>query len=195
MGFGDLSFQMPVGGEELVDRLSQAENAVAWFCVVLLAPVTALAIPRLDLFTAIAAAGLLVAVDGVNRRIRGLFLAGAGLCLVLAPIVVQGPLVMLVVTLAIFSVMAGDRTVRLLRGNRDHVGEHTERLARNYLASIGWLGFELMIGAAVALMVVVVSPLWRYPSWTAVELGLVMGASLILIVYWLMRTANDAQKG
>jgi len=179
----------------VVDRLTRAENAVAWACVVLLSPVTIVAIPRLDLFTLVAAVGLLVAVDGVKRRSRWSFVAGAGICLVSAPIVVQGPSVMLVIVLAILSVMAGDRTVRLLRGNRNHSGEHTERLARDYLASIGWIGFELMIGAAVALMVVVVSPLWRYPSWTAVELGLVMGASLMLIVYWLMRTANETQKG
>lgn len=195
MGQRHLVVEMPDGGEELVDRLAQAENGVAWTAWALLVPAAVLSLPLLNVLTLAALAGLTVTAIGIALRRERTFLLGAAWSLVVVPFVTEGAVTMLLLMLGLFALLAGYRSLRLLKGNRGCKGEDTAGLARSYLISVGWLGLEFVVGGATALMLVLMAPAWRFASWTVVELGIALVAALVLITYWLLRTSEDTRKG
>lgn len=195
MGQRRVIVEMPDGGEELVDRLAQAERGVAWTGWALLAPAALFSVPLLNVLTLAALAGWLLTGIGISLRRERTFLLGAAWSLAVVPFVTGGGLTMLLLMLGLFALLSGYRSVRLLRGSRGCIGEDTGRLARSYLASVGWLGLEFIVGGAAALMMVLMAPAWRFPSWTVLELGIALVAALALITYWLLRTSGDARKG
>jgi len=186
---------MPDGGEELVDRLAQAERGVAWTAWALLTPAALLSLPLLNVLTLAAMAGLVCAAIGIALRRERTFLLGAAWSMALVPFVTEGAVALLLMMMGLFALLAGYRSLRLLRGDRGCAGEDTWGLARSYLASVGWLGLEFVVGGAVAFLLVLLAPAWRFSSWTVLELGIALVAALVLITYWLLRTSGDARKG
>lgn len=186
---------MPDGGEELVDRLAQAERGVAWTAWALLTPAALLSLPLLNALTVATMAGLVCAAIGIALRRERTFLLGAAWSMALVPFAVEGAAALPLLMMGLFALLAGYRSLRLLRGDRGCAGEDTRGLARSYLASVGWLGLEFVVGGAVALLLVLMAPAWRFASWTVLELGIALVAALGLITYWLLRTSGDARKG
>jgi len=186
---------MPDGGEELVDRLTQAEKGIAWTAWSLLTLGVLISLSFLNIFTLATLLGLVWAGIGILLRRERTFILGAVWSMAMIPFITEGVLTMLLLMLDLFALLVGYRAVRFLRVNRGCTGEDTWKLAVSYLTFVGRLGLEFVVGGATALMLLLIAPAWRFPSWTVIELGISLVAILLLITYWLFRTSGDTRKG
>jgi hypothetical protein len=178
----------------MVDRLRRAERMVAWSSPVLLLPLVSASVIFWDRFTPAVICFFLMAWSGVHWRRERVFIMGGGATVVGGALLVPGAMVIVLTTVGVFAVLAGERAVRLLRGDGGTPCSDTDALSREYLRSVGSLALEFLIGGVLAALMVLAGPMVHFPGWTVVELGLVTMALMLALTYWVLRAREDAGK-
>jgi hypothetical protein len=174
--------------------LRSAERAVSLAAYLMLSPILVLAVLEWSIFTPIVLTAFVLAGAGVLYLRDTLFLLGAGGALLGTALLAPGPFVILLFVLEPFSMMVGSRAIRLSRDHATSTWSGSYELSRSYLSSVLFLGLEFLIGGVLTLLMLTISPIWHFPSWTVLELGVVLTALLSLLTYWLLRTRGDVQK-